>query len=152
MSASTRSGSSVTRRFGYAVAVAVNAVLLYLINDRPGWEVVPFLTDDMGQVLRLLNASLAAGVVANLVYLAHDAPWLVAAGGVVTTGVGLATLVRLWQVFPFDFGTGSGWGVVVRVLLLLAIAGSVIGVLAQLVALSGAIRRAPGNRSRPPGS
>jgi hypothetical protein len=29
-------------------------------------------------------------------------------GELVTTGIGLAVLVRIWQVFPFDF---AGWSV-----------------------------------------
>jgi hypothetical protein len=129
------------RLAGYAVAAAVNAVLLYLINGRPGWEVVPFLTGDMERVVTWVNASLVVGVAVNLAYLVHPVPWLTASGGVVSTGVGLAALVRLWQVFPFDFGTGSGWTVLARVLILVGIAGSVAGILAQIASLIGAIRR-----------
>ncbi len=135
------------RLTGYAVAAAVNAVLLYLINGRPGWEVVPFLTVDVEQVLTLVNVSLIVGLAVNLAYLAHPVPWLVFSGGVVTTGIGLAVLVRLWRVFPFDFGAGSGWTVFARVVLLLGIAGSAIGIPVQIVSLIGAIRSR--RRSRP---
>src|SRR3954467_4855602 len=94
--------SVAARRFGYLVGAAVNALLLYLANVRPGWHVVPFLTEDFAQVLVWVNASLLAGVVTNLVYLAHDSRWLTSLGGLVTTGIGLAALVRILQVFPFD--------------------------------------------------
>jgi hypothetical protein len=49
------------RKAGYAIAAVVNAALLYLINDRPGWEAAPFLTGDMSRVLALLNLSLTLG-------------------------------------------------------------------------------------------
>ena len=56
-------------------------------------------------------------------------PWR-AFGDAVTTGVGLAALVRIWQVFPFDLG--SGWELAVRVLLVVAVVGSLIGVAVAL--------------------
>jgi hypothetical protein len=80
---------------------------------------------------------LFAGVVANLAYLVHDEPWFVALGGVVTTGIGLVALIRILQVFPVDF---SGWDfegtALVRILLILAIVGSAIGIVIQLAAVA----------------
>ena len=117
------------RRFGYAVAVLVNVAILVLVNRWPGWDAVPFLTGDTEQVLGIVNASIIAGVVANVLFLFADPPWFKALGDIVTTAVGLAAAVRLWQVFPFDFGAGSAWDTVARVLLVIAIVGSVLGIL-----------------------
>ncbi|WP_030440534.1 hypothetical protein [Actinoplanes subtropicus] len=138
MTTSTEAGKQVARRAGYVIAAAVNAVLLYLINGRPGWAVLPFLTGDVVRVLPLINLSLVAGIAVNLIYVIRDSRWLVAAGGLITTGVGLAALAKLWQVFPFDFAAGSPWPTVTRVLLLLGIAGSMVGLVVQLVALARA--------------
>src|SRR5690242_20176538 len=66
----------VARRVGYAAAVVVHMVLLFLLNVRPGWQVASFLTEDTPQVLVLLNLSLLAGVVANIVYVLADGPWV----------------------------------------------------------------------------
>jgi len=143
MSVDTEGRKRVARRAGYVVAAAVNAVLLYLINGRPGWDVLPFLTGDMAKALPLINLSLVAGIAVNLVYVIRDPRWLVAAGGVVTTGVGLAAVIRLWQVFPFDFATGSAWETIARILLLLGMAGSVIGLVVQIVALVRAVAGRP---------
>ena len=60
-----------------------------------------------GQVLWLVNLSLAAGIAANVVYLAYDPPWVRSLGDLVTTGIGLAAAIRIWQVFPFALS--SGW-------------------------------------------
>ncbi len=73
---------------------------------------------------------LAAGIAANLVYLAYDPPWLKSLGDLVTTGIGLAAAIRIWQVFPFDLS--SGWSTAVRVMLAIAIAGSCIALVVQI--------------------
>ena len=122
------------RRFGYVVAATANALVLYLVNDRPGWDAVPFLTDDTTLVLGAVNASIAAGLVANLLYLLADPPRLRALGDAVTTAVGLYAMVRVWQVFPFD--VTDGWTTLLRVLLVVGIAGSGIALVSAFVRLA----------------
>ena len=126
-----RRPGAAARRVGYVVAVILNAALLYLCNVWPGWEAVPFLTDDTRLVIGLVNASIAVNLAANLVYFVRDPTWLRALGDVVTTAVGLAAVLRVWQVFPFDFsGSSFDWALAVHLLLVVAIVGSVIGILA----------------------
>jgi hypothetical protein len=123
-------------RFGYLVGASVNVVLLYLVNVEPGWRAVPWLTENLAQLVWLVDLSLIAGAVANLGYVLYDAAWLRALGGITTTAIGLAALVRLLDVFPFAFGESSvDWATVVRVALVVGIAGSVIGILVQAVTL-----------------
>jgi len=150
----TRRPSAAARRAGYSVAAAINIVLLYLINQRPGWDAVPFLTQDTVHVLPLVNASLIVGLAVDLVQLFRDPPWLVALGGMATTGIGAAVLVRMWQVFPFDFGEASfNWPLLTRVLLALGVIGSLAGFAAQAVALAGARRETTDARAPlPPGT
>ena len=122
------------RRSGYVVAAAVNALLLYLVNARPGWDAVPFLTEDTTLVLGAVNASMTAGLLANLLYLIADPRRLRAFGDAVTTAIGLYATVRVWQVFPFD--VTDGWTTVLRVLLVVGIAGSGIAIVSALVRLA----------------
>ncbi|WP_353828017.1 hypothetical protein [Agromyces sp. SYSU T0242] len=139
-----RASGPAARRLGYAVAVLVGLLLLVLVNVWPGWRVVPFLTDAAAEVLPWINASLAIGVVVNAIDLILDRRWVKALGDAVTTGVGLAATIRIWQVFPFDFGdTTFPWVVVVRSLLVLAIVGSAIGILVAVVAFVGTLVRGP---------
>lgn len=134
------------RRVGYFVAVGVNAAMLFAVNTWPGWDVLPFLTGETEQVIGWVNASIVVSLVANLVYLLDDRRWLRALGDIVTTGVGIVAMVRLWQVFPFDFDAGTlDWALVARILLAVGIIGSVIGVLVALVALVREL--GPGARS-----
>jgi hypothetical protein len=123
--------SPATRRFGYLVSALVNGALLWLLHVWPGWDVVPFLTEDFTDVLWLVDLSLWVGVGAGLLYFVADPRWLVALGGVATTAVGLAAAVRTWQVFPFDLS--DAWTVVFRVGLVLGIVGAAIGILVNAV-------------------
>jgi hypothetical protein len=139
--------SPASRRVGYAVAVGVDLLMLYLINIQPGWDAVSFLTDDFVRVLYLVNVSLVVGAAVNVLYLVYDARWFVALGGLATTGVGLVALIRTWSVFPFAFSSGSNWELVVRVLLVLAMVGSGIALIVQLVQLVAGLTRAGEGRS-----
>ncbi|MGN7147568.1 hypothetical protein ACTHQ6_01060 [Arthrobacter sp. SAFR-179] len=131
---------TTTRPSGNLGSAIVNALLLYGINIWPGWQVLPFLTADMDRALDLINASLIAGIIVNLVCVVIRARALLALGNIVVMGFGVAAMLRLWEVFPFDFGDGwSGWPVVVRVLLVLGIVGSVIGAVVEVVNLFRAL-------------
>ncbi|KRE91921.1 hypothetical protein [Arthrobacter sp. Soil764] len=131
---------TTTRPSGNLGSAIVNALLLYGINIWPGWQVLPFLTADMDRALDLINASLIAGIIVNLVCVVIRARALLALGNIVVMGFGVAAMLRLWEVFPFDFGDGwSGWPVVVRVLLVLGTVGSVIGAVVEVVNLFRAL-------------
>jgi hypothetical protein len=101
---------------------------------------VPFLTGDTPQVLGLVDAWLAAGIVVNAVHLVRDPGWLTPAGTLVTTAFGLGATARILRVFPFDLD--PGWATAAQVLLVVAIVGSVIGLVAASVSL---IRMLGGN-------
>jgi hypothetical protein len=137
-----------SRRAGYGVAVVVNAAVLYAVNRWPGWSSLDFLTASTEQVLGIVNASIVASLVANLIYAVADPPRLKAFGDIVTTGIGLAAAVRIWQVFPFDFGDASfDWELLVRILIVVAIAASVIAIIAaatRLVRVRTSARPGPG--------
>ena len=131
------------RRAGYVVAVVVNAAILYAANVWPSWHALPFLTEDMSAVIGLVNASILVNLAANVVYVLADPRWFKALGDLFTTSVGLAALLRMWQVFPFDFsGTSFDWALVVRIALAVGIGGSIIAIVAALVSFVTSIWRA----------
>jgi len=129
-----RRPSAGARRTGYGLAIVFSTALLIILNGSPGWQAIPFLTSDTAQVLWLVNLSLAAVIAANAVYLAYDPPWAKSLGDLVTTGIALATAIRIWQVFPFSLS--SGWSTAVRVLLVVVIVGSCIAMVVQIVLLA----------------
>jgi len=130
--------SHPARRFGYLVAVMVNVILWFLVNARPGWRTLPFLTEGFPDVLWLVNLSLATSAAVNVVYLGYDRAWLKSVCQIGVSAIGLAAAIRMLQVFPFDFSSSAfPWTAVTRLLLILAIFGSVVAVLVELVKLAG---------------
>jgi predicted membrane protein len=96
----------------------------------------------MRLVLGLVNASMLVSIVANMVYFVADPRWLKALGDIVTTAVGIAALVRMWQVFPFDFsGSSFDWALVVRVAMGVAIGGSAIALVVAFVSFVKSVGR-----------
>lgn len=139
---SPRRGAGL-RRAGYLVGAAVDGVLLYLINVRPGWRALGFLTEDTPDVLGLVNLSLVLGLVAYLVYVLHDPPWMRALGDMIGSAVSLAVLVRVWQVFPFEFTGSFDWTTLFRVVLVLAMIGTGVGLLVATGRLVRAVGQVP---------
>ncbi|MGZ4626321.1 MAG: hypothetical protein ACXV3S_08555 [Kineosporiaceae bacterium] len=130
---STKRPSVATRRAGYAIAVVVNVALLWAVNVWPGWEAMPFLTDETPQILGLVNAAFVLAIVLNLLYLVRDPLWLTTVGTLATTALGTAVTARALAVFPFDLS--GAWTTVVRVLLVVGLAGTAIAFVVALVSL-----------------
>ncbi len=130
-----------TSRFGHLVAAVLTVVGLYVVNNLPDWDILPFLTDDFDRVLPLINLSLGANLVISLLRLVQPRKWFVILTDVIGTAFGLPALVRTWQVFPFDFDAGF-WDLAVRVVLVIAIAGSIIGMIVGVVRLVARLTRA----------
>jgi hypothetical protein len=131
-----RRPSAAARRTGYVIAAGINAVLLWLIHGWPGWDAVPFLTQDMPRALVAIDASLIAGIVANVIQVWRDPPWMIKLCACVTLAFGLASLIAVYQVFPFSFGPGFDWALLARILLILAIVGTAIALAVTVIQLA----------------
>jgi hypothetical protein len=128
--------SVTSRRFGYALGIAINVLFIFFINEWPGWQQVPFLTDATNDVLPLVNASLVISAVVNAVYLIGDPRWLKALGDAFTAAVSFAVILVVLMVFPFDFSAYSfDWAMLVTVMMWIGLIGSAIAVVANLVTM-----------------
>jgi hypothetical protein len=133
----TSGQSKPARKVGYLVAVLVNVIMLVLVNVRPGWRELSFLTEDFAGVLWLVNLSMVSGAVVNVLYLWYDPAWFKSVCQVGVSVIGLAGAIRMWQVFPFDFSAYSfNWAALTRVVLVLAVFGSAVGIVVELVRLA----------------
>ena len=133
--------SPASRRFGYVIAIVINIVLIVIANNLLDWGWFTFLTNDFSDVLWLLNVSLAVGIAANLWYVVNDSRRPKAFGQTVTNVMSMLVSIRMLQVFPFDFsGWDTNWSWLIRTLIILAIAGSAIGAIVELVKLIGTAR------------
>ncbi len=125
---------------GYIVAIAVNAALLYVANNLLAWDVLPFLTSEFGQVLWLIDLSLLATIVVNIVFLGFDPAWLKSVCQIALGGISMAVALRMYQVFPFDFtGSRFDWGWTTRFVMVLTMVGIATGIVAELIKLAGSL-------------
>lgn len=132
-----RSASDIA---GYVVAIVVNAAVWYVINVWPGWQAAGFLTEETAQVIGLVNLSVIAAIVANVVYLATSPRWVPPLGDLITTGIAVAAMVRIVQVFPFTFDHWSfDAAPLVRFALIVGIVGASIAMIVQFVTLMRAV-------------
>ncbi len=125
-----------TRRIGYGVAIAVNAAMLVIVNNILDWGWFGWLTEDLNDVIPLINLSLAASIVANAAYIANDSPVFKGVLELVVNTISLIVTIRLLQVFPFDFSEYSSvWETATRSILIVAIVGISVALLVELVKL-----------------
>jgi hypothetical protein len=149
MTAHPTSGESKrARKIGYVVGFMVNSIMLFLVNVRPGWRELSFLTEDFVDILWLINLSMVSSAVVNLIYLWYDPPWYKSLCQVAVSAIGLAAATRTLQVFPFDFSAYSfNWSALTRLLMVLAILGSLVVIVTELVRLGNRMVSA-GDRSQ----
>lgn len=126
--------SPSTRRSGYMVALVVNAAMIFVVLNLLDWGVLPFLTEDFTLLVPLIVVSLVASIVANAMYLVYDPPWFKTLCQVGISIISLVVAIRVYQVFPFDFtGYGESWTSVTRIIVVVAMVGSAISILAEVV-------------------
>jgi|WetSurMetagenome_2_1015567.scaffolds.fasta_scaffold852759_1 hypothetical protein len=126
------------RRAGEFIGAAVGAVIvIVLVNTAPLWRplthgvVLPRWSD----ILWAANLSLAAQLVGNLLLAAYRPRWFLTLMQTVFAAGGLLSVLVFFLVFPLDFsGVVGPWlNTVVRLVLMVGIAGAAIGLVVNLV-------------------
>lgn len=140
---STRPGVPADRRVGYVLAIAVNGLMVWISHRLLDWGWPGFLTEAYDDVLWLITVSLLASMAANAAFLLYDRGRFRPFADLVVAAIGFLLMIRIWVVFPFDFsGYARDWSWLVRMVAVIAIGGTAIGVIVNLVKLI-----LPGDRS-----
>jgi hypothetical protein len=127
-----RTGTTGARRVGYAFSALVTLAIAWAVNVWPGWEAVPFLTEETSEVIPLVNLSLLVGVLTSILYMVLDPPWLKALGALASSAISLAVVTRTFTVFPFDFGDDASlWEPLTEGFLIFLIVALALAVLVQ---------------------
>jgi len=147
----TSRASIGTRRFGYAIAVGINILLVVVVNNLLGWGWLPWLTPEFEKLLPVINLALGVNIVLNLLYMAHDDTPFKAATQIMVNLIAVVVLLRTLQVYPFDFSAYDfpidisaidlTWDLVARLLIGLTILGMAIAVVTEAIKLSRALDR-----------
>ena len=129
-----RRRSMSARRSGYAASMVINVALLYIANNLLVWDLLAFLTADFAKLLWLINLSLGATILANLFWIGFDPAWFRSLAQIALNLIALLVSIRMYQVFPFDFsGFEFDWTPIVRIVVVIAIIGSALGAVVELV-------------------
>jgi hypothetical protein len=131
-------------RVGYAIAIAVNVVMLVITQNILEWGWLPFLTADFALVEPWISLSLAATITVNLIYLFDDTAVVKSIGQMGVNLLSVFVTYQILTVFPFDFSAYVfEWEAMARIVLILAIVGSAIGAVVEIAKL---VRLSMGNR------
>lgn len=126
--------SPAGRRVGYAVAVVVNLVLIYVVTHLLEWGWFSFLTDEFEDIVPILIVSLIVGATANLLWIFYDARWFKAGGQIVDNVTSLLVVIATLKVFPFDFSAYRiNWDTITRVALVFIAFALVMATIAEFV-------------------
>ena len=126
------------RRFGYAMAIAFSVGILFVVNNLPEGDEIPFLTNSFEQLLPIINAFLFATIAVNAVWVLYDAAWFRSAGRITLNVLIIAVLALTYRVFPFDFSAYDfDWEALIRVLIVGLIVALTIAAIVEIVKLIG---------------
>jgi hypothetical protein len=114
------------------VAIIINAIGLFIVQNLVAWD-ISFVTNKFAEVEGVISRSLVATIVVNALFLFYDRRWFKGLGEALSQTVSLVATIRLLQVFPFDFDGWNGpWDQVTRAVLIIAVIGTVVSILASL--------------------
>lgn len=111
------------------------------VNGVIQWTRAPFFTNDIGLWLPILNVTLVIAIISHIVMILVDKELLRQALHVIMNGFGLATVITLLVVFPFDFsvlpnhGAETGTNLGVTVVLIIIAVGLGISLLVRFIKL-----------------
>lgn len=125
------------RRLGYSIAIGMNVVILIIVQNILDWGWLPFLTEDFADLVPWISFSLVVSIVANSVYLFNDTRVVKSVGQIGINLISIFVTYQVFTVFPFDFTAYSfDWGLLMRIVLIVAMVGAGIGVLAEIYKLA----------------
>lgn len=125
------------RRVGFVVAIVVNVAMVYVANNLLGWDLLPFLTSEFGDLLWVINLSLGATIIVNIFWLGYDADWFRLLCQIGLNLISALVLIRLYRVFPFDFSAYEfEWALLARAVIVLTMVALAVGTVVELVKLA----------------
>lgn len=117
-------------RAEFVVAVIVNIILYYVANNLLSWN-ISFIAPSFADVLWIVNYFLLAAIIVNLLFILYHPNWFRNMLQIVTDVLFIITAYTFFTVFPFL--VGEGLVIVLKILIALLIAGSVIALIIHVV-------------------
>jgi len=89
------------RRFGYFIAIIVNAAMIYAANNLLNWN-VPFLNESFQQTYWAINLSLGVSMFINFTFLFFDPTWYKNLMQAIANIFSAVSVFVFRSVFPLD--------------------------------------------------
>lgn len=126
------------RRLSCGLAIAFSIGILVVVNNLPEGNQIPFLTDDLEQLLPIINGLLLTSIGINGIWILYDAAWFRSVGRITLNVLMIAVLGLTYRVFPFDFAAYDfDWESLIRILIVAAIVALTIATIVEVVKLIG---------------
>ncbi len=117
-------------RAEFIVAVIVNIILYYIANNLLNWH-ISFIAPTFADVLWIVNYSLLAVIIVNLIFIFYHPNWLRNLLQAVVDVLFIITAYTFFTVFPFL--VGEGVDIALKILIALMIVASVISLVVHIV-------------------
>lgn len=122
------------KKVGYIIAIIVNVILYYIFNNLLNWH-IGFITGDFKLVLPVLNISILAAIVGNVILFFYDAPRFKTTIRIIWNIISIVFVYALYKIFPFNFSALPSYqllNMVSKIILLAVIAGLFIASIVEL--------------------
>jgi hypothetical protein len=140
---SDRSSMMPRRRMtDYIFTVIFNIAFLVVVNKVPDWN-IPVITDSFPDILWAVNTSVAVSIAGNFILIFFHPRFLHHLFNAVFSVFGILAASVILSVFPFEFAdlVGEWLNILIRIVLIVGIVGSAIGVVVNIVKAVGAVFR-----------
>jgi len=125
-------------------ATIANAVFAIALNMVPLWRQYTrgVVLEDFVQILWAANISVLVQIAGNLSLIFYRPPRFAALVQLLGTAAGMLSIIVFYVVFPLDFAQiGLGWiNAAMKIVLIVGMAGSAIGLIVQTVQLAAGWR------------
>lgn len=112
-------------RSEFIVGVIVTIIIWYILNNLLNWH-LSFISPTFSDVLGIFNLYLITTIIINFILIFYHPGWFRNPVQIIPDVLGMMTAYTLLVVFPFILGMGLA--IALKILLLLIIVGTFIGV------------------------
>jgi hypothetical protein len=134
--------SKPVRILGYAIAIIVQIVILYILRHLKEWG-VNFLNEDYENALFYVELSIYVSIAIHFIFILYDNRWFKNLLQGVSNIFGALAIIMVYVIFPFIIENES-WVKVIRIALLVLFVLSIIGALAEIIKGFRNLARDPG--------
>lgn len=114
-------------------AIIVNIIVLYVVNNLLSWH-LGFILPSFKDVLWILNISIGATIIANIIFLLYHPGWFRSIVQIILNILGFLVCYYLYTIFPFIFSHAS-YTIVLKILLILGMVGVIIASIVEVLRL-----------------